>query len=88
VKRLSIVFRETDGHAPSSERRLFQRRLGIPRRVQGRRRVGRAAADSFFADHRAPSDRRGVAVRRRLADRRTGLRVLDLRNLDLTGLEL
>ncbi len=88
TKRLSVVFRQTDGRAPATERRLFQRRLGIARRVQASRRLSVVSDDHRFEEHRRPSDRRGLAVRRRIADRRTGLRVLDLRNLDLTGLEV
>ncbi|MEO8432477.1 MAG: hypothetical protein ABI592_13275 [Acidobacteriota bacterium] len=88
TKRLSVVFRQTDGRAPAVERRLFQRRLGIARRVQGSRRLGVEVSDRPFDGIRRPFDRRGIAARRRMLDRRTGLRVLDLRNLDLTGLEV
>ncbi len=79
----------TPGKPKVAERREQQRRLSIGRRVTGTRRDGDPVTlpDPLFEDHRHPSERRGMAVRRRLSDRRSGVRLLDLTNLDLSELD-
>lgn len=73
----------------TDERRQLQRRLSIGRRVTGTRRDDDPVVlpDPLFEDHRQPSERRGMAARRRLSDRRSGVRLLDLTNLDLSELD-
>jgi hypothetical protein len=82
---------------PPDERRLQQRRLAIGRRVSETRREieitrgnafeERLVTERLFDDRRRPADRRGLAPRRRIWERRAGLAVFDLRDLDLSELD-
>ena len=82
---------------PPDERRLQQRRLAIGRRVSETRREieitrgdafeARLVTERLFDDRRRPADRRGLAPRRRLPERRAGVAVFDLRDLDLSELD-
>ncbi len=70
----------------TDERRQAQRRLSIGRRLQ-ERRSPETPPESERDEHRRPNERRGLAQRRRLLDRRTGIRLLDLTNIDLSELD-
>ena len=82
---------------PPEERRREQRRRAIGRRVSGSRReieiIGgdvfeeRLITGRLFDDRRRPADRRGLAPRRRIPERRAGLALFDLRDLDLSELD-
>jgi hypothetical protein len=82
---------------PPEERRVQQRRRAIGRRVHETRRVieitggdvfeERLVTERLFDDRRRPADRRGLAPRRRLPERRAGVAVFDLRGLDLSELD-
>jgi hypothetical protein len=82
---------------PPDERRRQQRRLAIGRRVSETRRdieitrgdafEERLVTERLFDDRRRPADRRGLAHRRRLPERRAGVAVFDLRDLDLSELD-
>ena len=82
---------------PPEERRRAQRRRAIGRRVsETRREIEITRGDPFeellvterlFDDRRRPADRRGLAPRRRLPERRAGVALFDLRDLDLSELD-
>ncbi|HEY6050491.1 MAG TPA: hypothetical protein VIZ58_04525 [Thermoanaerobaculia bacterium] len=82
---------------PPEERRHAQRRLAIGRRVsETRREIEITRGDAFeerlvterlFDERRRRSDRRGLAPRRKLPERRAGVAVFDLRDLDLSELD-
>lgn len=75
--------------SPRHERRKRQRRFEVARRILGERRVFDLAppSDVLFVESRSGLERRGMASRRRLRDRRSGVRSLDLRTLDLSELD-
>lgn len=75
--------------SPRLERRKSQRRLEVARRIYGERRVLDLAPppDVLFVDSRSGRERRGLSSRRRLRDRRSGVRSLDLTSLDLSELD-
>ena len=73
---------------PRTERRMAQRRKQIARRVNPDRRISlNPIRDAFYVDSRSGAERRMVAVRRRVTDRRHGVRKIDLTNLDLSELD-
>jgi hypothetical protein len=73
---------------PRAERRMAQRRKQIARRVNPDRRISlNPIRDAFFVDSRSGVERRMVGVRRRVTDRRHGVRKIDLTNLDLSELD-
>ena len=99
AKRLTIISAKTSssGAKPSNggksdpaapktkERRRTQRRLSIGRRLN-ERRTGDTPSE-LAEDMRRVNERRGLAQRRRLLDRRSGIRLLDLTNIDLSELD-
>ncbi|MEP6769725.1 MAG: hypothetical protein ABJC61_13720 [Acidobacteriota bacterium] len=77
---------KSDPAAPKTrERRRAQRRLSIGRRLN-ERRTGDTPSE-LAEDMRRVNERRGLAQRRRLFDRRSGIRLLDLTNIDLSELD-
>jgi len=78
--------KEVSPGAPSSDRRRMQRRRSIGRRVNETRRATPVPQDPLFAEQRDKSERRGRAQRRR-RERRAGIRVMDLTNLDLSEMD-
>lgn len=96
AKRLTLVSTEERISAPekadersvvkTDERRKAQRRLSIGRRLQ-ERRSPETPPESERDEQRRPNERRGLAQRRRLLDRRSGIRLLDLTNIDLSELD-
>ena len=99
VKRLTVIAAKAsssgaksssgtkaDSGAPKTrERRRAQRRLSIGRRLN-ERRTGDTPSE-LAEDMRRVNERRGLAQRRRLLDRRSGIRLLDLTNIDLSELD-
>ncbi|MFN2633771.1 MAG: hypothetical protein ABR610_10175 [Thermoanaerobaculia bacterium] len=99
AKRLTVISTKTSsgGAKPSNggksdptapkirERRRAQRRLSIGRRLNERRTSD--TPSELAEDMRRVNERRGVAQRRRLLDRRSGIRLLDLTNIDLSELD-
>ncbi len=88
TKRLTIIKTEerTSAGVKSGERRRAQRRLSIGRRLNERRQP-ETLADREAEEQRGANERRGLAQRRRLFDRRSGIRLLDLTNIDLSELD-
>ncbi|MEP6800808.1 MAG: hypothetical protein ABJC07_02640 [Acidobacteriota bacterium] len=88
ARRLTIIStaeRAPVGEKPG-ERRRSQRRLSIGRRLNERRNP-ETLADRDAEELRQANERRGLAQRRRLFDRRSGIRLLDLTNIDLSELD-
>ncbi len=78
MKSIVVIPIEREGTKSSKERRAEQRRMAVPRRVKPERRGNeRLPAPRQMADRRTPKERR------RLPDRRLGLKI----DLDLTELE-
>lgn len=94
VKRLTVIPTDAAVQARiSGERRRHQRRLSIGRRLGEIRRASVPSDQTLSEEERPPEqqrqsvERRGMAPRRRLTDRRSGARVFDLTNLDLSELD-
>jgi len=75
---------------PRIERRDDQRRRAIALRIVPDRRMalGVPVHDALFADSRSGAERRASSARRRLGERRAGVRMIDLTDLDLSALGL
>ncbi|MEO8190107.1 MAG: hypothetical protein ABI682_07170 [Acidobacteriota bacterium] len=88
TRRLTLVSAEerTAGGEKPEERRKAQRRLSIGRRLNERRNP-ETPAELDAENQRRPNERRGLSSRRRLLDRRSGIRLLDLTNIDLSELD-
>ena len=71
----------------AAERRKRQRRLSLGRRVVDDRRKAPAPPDPIFADQREGIRHRANAARRKRSDRRAGVRLYDLRKLDLSEMD-
>jgi len=71
VKRLQVIFSSAGPSEPAHERRKNPRRMGLPRRIEDRRRGASAASED--SERRAVADRRSFGNRRRRPDRRIGL---------------